>query len=60
VQEAGRILQVCELAEPVQQDAQAGERNSMELAAPLPSKHRGNVRRARAALANEGRVEQAQ
>jgi len=40
--------------EPAQQDAQAGERNSMELAAPLPSKHRGNVQRARATPANEG------
>jgi len=49
-----------ELAEPAQQDAQAGERNSMELAALLPSKHRGNVRRTRAAPANEGQVKQAQ
>jgi len=45
---------VREPIEPAQQDAQAGERNSMELAAPLPSKHRGNVQRARATPANEG------
>jgi len=32
----------------------------MELAAPLPSKHRGNVRRAHAAPANERQAEQAQ
>jgi len=60
MQEAGRVLQVREPAEPAQQNAQAGERNSMELVASLPSKHRGNVRRARAAPANEGQAEQAQ
>jgi len=32
----------------------------MELAAPLPSNHQGNVRRAHAALANEGQAKQAQ
>jgi hypothetical protein len=57
---AGRVLQVRELAEPAQQGVQAGERNSMKLAAPLPSKHQGNVRRARAALVNEGQAKQAQ
>jgi len=59
VQEAGRVLQLREPTELAQQDAQVGERNSMELAAPLPSKHRENVRRARAASANEGQTEQA-
>jgi len=60
VQEVGRILQVREPAEPAQQNAQAGECNSMELAAPLPSKHRRNVRQVHVAPANEGQAEQAQ
>jgi hypothetical protein len=60
VQEVGQVLQVQEPVEPTQRDAQVGERNSMELAAPLPSKHRRNVRRARAGPANEGQAEQAQ
>jgi hypothetical protein len=60
VQEAGRVLQARKPAELVQQDAQAKERNSMELAAPLPSKHRGNVRQAHAGPANEGQAKQAQ
>jgi len=60
VQEASRVLQVREPVEPAQQDAQARECNSMELATPLPCKHRGNVRRARAILANEGQAKQVQ
>jgi len=39
VQEAGRVLQVRKPVEPAQQDTQAREHNSMELTAPLPSKH---------------------
>jgi len=51
---------VRELAKLAQQDAQVGEHNSMELVAPLPSKHRRNVRQARVVPTNEGQAEQAQ